>query len=333
MTGEAGTKAALPAGLPDSDHPEWTEPMLAVLTDKRFSDPGWIYERKLDGERVLAFRDGDRIRLMTRNRNEVSNTYPELAEALSGQPAREFVADGEVVAFDGNVTSFSRLQGRMQIADAEAARRSRIAVHFYIFDLLHLDGHDLTGLPLRDRKAILSRAFRFEEPLRYTPHRNEDGEAYFEEACRKGWEGLIAKDAEAGYTHGRSRDWLKFKCARGQELVIVGFTEPRGRRKGFGALLLGYYEGDRLRYAGKVGTGFDDTFLEDFRATLDARERETPPVDDDIDEDAHWVEPDLVAEIGFTEWTTAGRLRHPRFLGLRRDKPAEDVTREEATRP
>lgn len=333
MTGEAGTKAALPAGLPDSDHPEWTEPMLAVLTDKRFSDPGWIYERKLDGERVLAFRDGDRIRLMTRNRNEVSDTYPELAEALSGQPARDFVADGEVVAFDGNVTSFSRLQGRMQIADAEAARRSRIAVHFYIFDLLHLDGHDLTGLPLRDRKAILSRTFRFEDPLRYTPHRNEDGEAYFEEACRKGWEGLIAKDAEAGYTHGRSRDWLKFKCARGQELVIVGFTEPRGRRKGFGALLLGYYEGDRLRYAGKVGTGFDDTFLEDFRATLDARERETPPVDDDIDEDAHWVEPDLVAEIGFTEWTTAGRLRHPRFLGLRRDKPAEDVTREEATRP
>lgn len=331
MTGDTGGIAELTAGLPETDHPEWMEPMLAVLTDKRFSDPGWIYERKLDGERVLAFRDGDRMRLMTRNRNEVSDTYPELAEALSRQPAREFVADGEVVAFDGKVTSFSRLQGRMQIKDAEAARESDIAVRFYIFDLLHLDGHDLTGVPLRDRKATLSRAFRFEDPLRYTPHRNEDGEDYFAEACGKGWEGLIAKDAKAGYTHGRSRDWLKFKCAKGQELVIVGFTEPKGQRKGFGALLLGYYEGDRLRYAGKVGTGFDDAFLVDFRATLDARERETPPVDDDIEEDAHWVEADLVAEIGFTEWTTAGRLRHPRFLGLRRDKPAKDVTREEAT--
>jgi len=314
--------------LPESGHPDWTDPMLAVLTDARFSDPDWIYERKLDGERVLAFRDADRVRLLTRNRNCVNDTYPELAEALADQPAGDFVADGEVVAFDGDVSSFSRLQGRMQIKDAQKARDSGIKVYLYLFDLLHLDGRDLSGLPLRQRKSLLSRVLRFDDPLRYTPHRNEEGEAFFEEACDKGWEGLIAKDAQAGYAHGRSRDWLKFKCGKGQELVIGGFTEPEGERKGFGALLLGYYEDGALCYAGKVGTGFDEAFLKEFRETLDARRRQTPPFDEEVGEEAHWVRPDLVAEIGFTEWTKAGRLRHPRFVGLRRDKPASEVTRE-----
>jgi len=323
-----GDIPALTEGLPRSAHPEWLSPMLAVLTDERFSDPGWIFERKLDGERILVFRDGGRLRLMTRNRNKVNDTWPELAEAMAGQPAQEFVADGEVVAFDGAVTSFSRLQGRMQLADPDEARDSGIAVYLYLFDLLHLAGHDLTDLPLRRRKSLLRQAMRFDDPVRYTPHRNEDGEAYFDEACAKGWEGLIAKDAGAPYKHGRSRDWLKFKCAKGQELVIGGFTEPKGSRTGFGALLLGYFQDGSLRYAGKVGTGFDDAFLEDFRNTLEARRRETPPFDDAVDEDAIWVRPDLVAEIGFTEWTRAGRLRHPRFLGLRRDKAAEDVVRE-----
>ena len=316
--------------LPEQDHPDWMAPMLAVLTDKRFSDPDWIFERKLDGERVLVFRDGDRLRLMTRNRNVVNDTYPELAEALADQPAQDFVADGEVVAFEGDVTSFSRLQGRMQIRDPDKARQSGIAVYLYLFDLLHLDGHDLTGLPLRRRKSILRSALRFDDPVRFTPHRNAEGEAFFAEACDKGWEGLIAKDARAAYTHGRSRDWLKFKCGRGQELVIGGFTEPRGERIGFGALLLGYYDDGKLRYAGKVGTGFDDDFLREFRERLDARRRDTPPFADEVDEDATWVRPDLVAEIGFTEWTGGGKLRHPRFLGLRRDKAAKDVTREEA---
>lgn len=329
MTDDADI-AALTAGLPENPPPEWCPPMLAVLTDERFSDPDWIYERKLDGERVLVFRDGDRVRLMTRNRHEVTDTWPELAEALARQNAREFVADGEVVAFDGALTSFSRLQGRMQISDPDRARASGIAVHLYLFDLLHLAGHDLTGLPLRRRKSFLKRALRFDDPLHYTLHRNEDGEAYFEEACEKGWEGLIAKDATAAYTHGRSRKWLKFKCANGQELVIGGYTEPKGDRAGFGALLLGYYEDGALRYAGKVGTGFDDAFLTSFRKTLDERRRDTPPFAEPVDEDALWVRPDLVAEIGFTEWTPGGKLRHPRFLGLRRDKPAEDVTREVA---
>lgn len=318
-------------GLPRQDHPDWLDPMLAVLTDDRFSDANWIFERKLDGERVLVFRDGDRLRLMTRNRNDVTATYPELADALLDQPALDFVADGEVVAFDGTATSFSRLQGRMQIKDAETARESGITVYLYLFDLLHLDGHDLTGEPLRKRKSALFRAVSFDDPIRYAAHRNEEGEAFFRNACARGWEGLIAKDGSAAYTHGRSRDWLKFKCSKGQELVIGGFTEPGGNRTGFGALLLGYFEEDSLRYAGKVGTGFDDDFLNDFRETLDGHRRETSPFEDDVDEEATWVRPELVAEIGFTEWTDAGRLRHPRFLGLRRDKPAEAVTRERPT--
>jgi len=318
------------ADAPEQHHPDWMAPMLAVLTDERFSHPDWIFERKLDGERVLAFRDGDRLRLMTRNRNLVNDTYPELAEALADQPAQDFVADGEVVAFEGDVTSFSRLQGRMQIRDAVKARQSGIAVYLYLFDLLHFDGHDLTGLPLRKRKSLLRSALRFDDPVRFTPHRNAEGEAFFAEACDKGWEGLIAKDARATYSQSRSRHWLKFKCGHGQELVIGGFTEPQGERIGFGALLLGYYDNEKLRYAGKVGTGFDDDFLRSFRERLDTRRRETSPFDDTVDEDATWVRPDLVAEIGFTEWTGGGKLRHPRFLGLRRDKDARDVTREEA---
>jgi bifunctional non-homologous end joining protein LigD len=322
--------AALVERLPRTGHPEWLEPMLAVLTDKRFSDPDWIFERKLDGERVLVFRDGNRTRPVTCNQNTVNAAYPELVEALAGQPAREFVVDGEVVAIDGKVTSFSRLQKRMQINDPDKARASGVAVYLYPFDLLHLDGHDVTGLPLRDRKSLLLRAFSFEDPIRFTPHRNEQGEAYFDESCSKGWEGVIAKNAQAPYNHGRSRDWLKLKCGNGQELVIGGFTEPKGDRQGFGALLLGYFDGVKLRYAAKVGTGFGEAFLKDFRETLDARRRETCPFDDDVDEDATWVCPDLVAEIGFTEWTSAGKLRHPRFLGLRRDKAAKDVVRETA---
>jgi len=316
--------------LPEADHPDWMDPMLAVLTDDHFSDPEWIFERKLDGERLLIFRCGEHVRLMTRNGNDVSDTYPELADAVSRQPALDFVADGEVVAFDGPVSSFSRLQKRMQIRDRDAARNSEVAVYLYLFDLMHLDGRDLTGLSQRERKAALFEALSFDDPVRYTAHRNEDGEAYLKEACEKGWEGLIAKDGGAPYIHGRSRNWLKFKCAAGQELVIGGFTEPSGERTGFGALLLGYYEDGAFLYAGKVGTGFDEDFLTEFRKTLDERRRETPPFDDAVEEDAHWVRPELVAEIGFTEWTHDGRLRHPRFLGLRRDKDARDVRREAA---
>ena len=167
--------------------------------------------------------------------------------------------------------------------------------------------------------------------VRFTSHRNEEGEAYHREACEKGWEGVIAKDARAPYVHSRSKKWLKLKCGHRQELVVGGFTEPEGERTGFGALLLGYYDGDDLLYAGKVGTGFDDDTLESLRERLDSLERDTPPYAEGEDlprKGVHWVTPKLVAEIGFTEWTEDHRLRHPRFLGLRRDKEAEEVVRE-----
>ncbi len=315
--------------LEPADPPEWIAPMLATLTDKRFSDPGWIYERKLDGERLLAFRNGSDVRLLTRNRKNAADTYPELIEALERQPIDDFVIDGEAVAFDGRVSSFSRLQQRMQIDDPQKARDSDVAVYFYVFDLPHLDGRSLDALPLRTRKALLKNLFDFDDTVRFTPHRNEDGEAYFEQACEKGWEGVIAKRADSAYRHSRSRDWLKFKCGHGQELVIGGFTEPQGERVGFGALLVGVYEDDELRYAGKVGTGYDDEFLAGFRERLDEIETDDCPFAETPSESgATWVEPEYVGEFGFTEWTDDGKLRHPRFLGLRRDKNPTDVVRE-----
>jgi bifunctional non-homologous end joining protein LigD len=311
------------------EQPTWTAPMLATLTHEPFSDPAWLFERKLDGERALVFRDGDTARLLSRNRKTLDATYPELIDALAREPARRFVADGEIVAFEGNVTSFARLQQRLQIKDAAEARRSPVAVYYYLFDLIHLDGHALERLPLKKRKVLLRDAFAFADPIRFTSHRNSEGEAFLEEACSKGWEGLIAKRADSPYKHSRSRDWLKVKCSHGQELVIGGFTEPKGSRQGFDALLVGYYKEGGLRYAGKVGTGFDDALLVDLRERLEGLERASSPFAEPVDEaDVTWVEPELVGEVGFTEWTRAGKLRHPRFLGLRRDKPARDVHRD-----
>ncbi|WP_322522238.1 non-homologous end-joining DNA ligase [Guyparkeria halophila] len=317
------------AKLERASMPDWTAPMLATLTDERFSSPDWLYERKLDGERCLVFRDGNGARLLSRNQKELNDTYPELIEPLEAACDRPFIADGEIVAFEGNLTSFSRLQQRIGFTDPDKARAAGVPVVLYLFDLLYLDGSLLDALPLRRRKAILRSELAFEDPLRFTSHRNEDGESLFKEACRKGWEGLIAKRADAPYHHGRSRDWLKFKCVNQQELVIVGFTDPQGERHGFGALLLGYYEDDELCYAGKVGTGFDDQTLTNLHAKLTKRERDTSPLADGPHEKStHWVTPELVAEVGFTEWTGDGRLRHPRFLGLRDDKPATAVHRE-----
>ncbi|MEU7315371.1 non-homologous end-joining DNA ligase [Streptomyces sp. NPDC007083] len=312
--------------------PRRLSPMLATLTDQHFSDPGWIYERKLDGERALAYRHGDRVRLASRKDQDLNRPYPELAEALAALECEDFVVDGEIVAFEGRLTSFSRLQGRMQLTDPEQARATGIAVYYYVLDLLHLEGQDTTRLPLRDRKRLLRRALRFQDPLRYLPHRNEHGEAYFDQACRKGWEGLIAKRADAPYRQDRSRDWLKFKCVNQQELVIGGYTEPRGSRSRFGALLVGYYRDGDLVYAGKVGTGYDQATLDRLGDRLDGLERSRSPFADarQIRESgAHWVAPELVAEFGFTEWTVDGKLRHPRFLGERQDKDPREVVREQ----
>jgi bifunctional non-homologous end joining protein LigD len=293
--------------------------MKAVLTSDRFSDPDWIYERKLDGIRCISVKTTAGVRLWSRNHLSLNDRFPELAQALGHDPG-EFVVDGEVVAFAGAQTSFARLQQRGE---------RQVRVFYYIFDLLHVAGHDTTALPLRTRKALLGRALVFRDPIRLTNHRNRDGEALYHDACRKGWEGVIAKRAQSTYEGGRSRDWLKFKCSAEQELVIGGFTPPRGSRTDLGALLLGYYDHGRLRYAGKVGTGFTHATLRDLAGRLEPLRRDASPFADEVRErGATWVEPVLVAQVGFTEWTRDARLRHPRFLGLRDDKPATEVVRE-----
>ena len=313
------------------DQPGWLDPELATLTQDRFSDPGWIFERKLDGERCLAFTSGRQVRLMTRNHKEDTSTYPEITEALAAQ-AGSFIIDGEIVAFDGSQTRFARLQQRLGVRHPGPDLRAEVPVYYYIFDVLWAGNRDMRPLPLRQRKQILRGLLTFAGPLRFTEHRDTDGEAYWREACAKGWEGIIAKRADSPYRPGRTRDWLKFKCQNGQEFVIGGYTDPRGSRTGFGALLLGYYDSDgKLRYAGKVGTGFDRRTLTSLHAALAADERpESPfePVRGLPRSGVHWVEPRLVAQVGFTEWTADGQLRHPRFQGLRRDKDPADVVRE-----
>lgn len=308
----------------------WFEPELATLTDNRFSEPGWLFERKLDGVRTLsAHRDGE-VTVWSRNRKTMNDTYPELVDAFSAAGSADFVVDGEIVAFEGSQTSFARLQPRINLTDRSRIEHTGIPVVCYVFDLLALGDKDLTRLPLRTRKRLLSKAFDFTDPLRYSTHRNTDGEAYYKEACTNGWEGLIAKRADAPYRGGRSTDWLKFKCVAEQEFVVGGFTEPRGTRNGLGALLVGYYRGDELRYAGKVGTGYTEQTLRLLRDRLDSLEQMTSPFAEQVKEpDTHWVRPELVAQIGFTEWTDAARLRHPRYLGLRQDKSARDIVREQ----
>jgi bifunctional non-homologous end joining protein LigD len=308
--------------------PEWISSMLAKLTHDHFSSEDWIYERKFDGERCLVFNDGRKVRLMSRNKKELNDTYPELEEAF-GKQESDFIVDCEIVSFEGNVTSFSRLQERMKIRNRDEAKKSRVAVYCYLFDILHLDNYDTTGLALRYRKSILRDAIGFSNEIRFTNHRNKEGEKYHREACQKGWEGVIAKNAQSGYVQGRSGQWLKFKCGNQQEFVIGGYTDPKGERVGFGAILIRYYEDDKLRYAGKVGTGYDDETLRDLKKKFKRRRRSTTPFKPDLDvKNVRWIKPDLVAEVGFTEWTDDGKLRHPRYLGLRRDKSAKKVVRE-----
>jgi bifunctional non-homologous end joining protein LigD len=298
------------------------EPMKAVLSDKPFSDPGWIFERKLDGIRCIAIRDGSGVSLMSRTARRMNDQFPEIAEALDREPARDYIADGEIVAFRDGITSFERLQQR---------HRKHVPVFLYVFDLPRFEGEDLRPLPLRERKARLRHGLRFEGPIRFNPHRNgEHGEELYREACRKGLEGVIAKRADSPYAGTRSRDWLKLKCHHEQELVIGGFTAPKGSRTEFGALLVGYNEEGALRYAGKVGTGFDQATLRELGARMREVEQDESPFAPfkPIPPGTRWLRPELVAQIGFAEWTRDGRLRHPRYLGLRDDKPASEVVRE-----
>jgi bifunctional non-homologous end joining protein LigD len=305
--------------------PDWVEPMKAVLTEERFSDANWVFERKLDGLRCLAFKDRRGVRMLSRNKLSYNERFPAIAQALDADPASDFVVDGEIVAFAHGKSTFETLQQRGE-------RPAQI--YLYVFDILYAGGEDVGPLPWRERKALLRDTLCFDGPVRLTQHRNRDGEKLFREACQKGWEGLIAKRTDAPYKHGRSRDWLKFKCGLEQELVVGGYTAPRGSRTDLGALLVGHYEDGTLRYAGKVGTGFTRATLRDLAGKLGTIERGDSPFADPIRErDVTWVEPLLVAQIGFSEWTRDGRLRHPRFLGLRDDKAPEEVVREWPMQP
>jgi bifunctional non-homologous end joining protein LigD len=330
VTDLAGLPDSVRAALRDEPVPDWLPPTLATLTEKRFSDPGWIFERKFDGMRCLAFRNGDRVRLLSRNRQSLNGTYPELVDALAAQRASKFVVDGEVVAFEGRRTSFARLQGRLGITNPAVARASPIRVYYYLFDLLHLDGKSTVDLPLTWRKRLLRSAIDFNDPLRNTPHRVEDGISAYRAACQRGDEGVIAKLADSPYDGRRSPSWLKFKCVRDQEFVVGGYTAPKGSRVGLGALLLGYHDGRDLVYAGKVGTGFDEPTLRSLHKRLSAIEQSASPFTRGLKHEAgaRWVRPQLVAQIGFTEWTRDGKLRHPRYQGLRTDKDAAEVIRE-----
>jgi DNA ligase D-like protein (predicted ligase) len=330
MTDLAGLPASVRAALRDEPVPDWRAPTLATLTDKRFSDPHWIFERKFDGMRCLAFRDGDRILLLSRNRQPLNGTYPELVDAVCAQRTTRFVVDGEVVAFEGRRASFARLQGRLGITDPAAARASPVRVYYYVFDLLHLDGKSTIDVPQLWRKKLLRKAIEFQDPLRFTVHRVGDGLGAYQAACRRGDEGVIAKRADSAYESGRSKNWLKFKCVRDQEFVVGGYTSPKGSRIELGALLLGYHDGGDLVYAGKVGTGFDEATLRSLHERLAPIEQDAPPFTRGLvrENGARWVRPELVAQIGFTEWTRDGKLRHPRYQGLRTDKDPGDIVRE-----
>lgn len=307
--------------------------MLATLSDRRDFPSGWVFERKLDGIRVLAVREAGRVTLRSRSGRRLDATYPEIVEALAQQDCADFTIDGEIVAYAHGRTDFARLQQRMGLTRPADVAASDVAVTYYAFDLLRLDGVDVRRLPLRTRKALLRRTMTFAAPLRFTAHRNEGGSALLEDACRRGWEGLIAKRADSTYQARRSGDWLKLKCARGQEFVVGGFTEPAGSREGIGALLIGYYADGLLRYAGKVGTGFDRRALLRLRHELDElRDADCPFADRPAQRAAHWVRPRLVAQIAFTEWTRDGLLRHPRYQGLRDDKDPAGIVREHPER-
>jgi ATP-dependent DNA ligase len=280
--------------------PEWLEPMAATLTEERFSGPDWLFERKFDGIRLLAYKRGPRVELYSRNR--LPKELPEIEDAVRALPADELILDGEV-AWDGRSS-------------------------YHIFDILWSNGRAVTTVPLEERRALL-RQLPLKEPLSRV-EAIDDAEPW-ERARREGWEGVIAKRRGSPYEHRRSKHWLKMKCEASQELVVGGFTEPQGARVGLGALLVGYYEDGELVYAGKLGTGFDTKMLRELRARLDAIAVPQTPFTRAIGLPrlrAHWVQPEIVVQVAFIEWTVHGKMRHPRLIALRADKKASDVVRE-----
>jgi bifunctional non-homologous end joining protein LigD len=279
--------------------PEWLEPMAATLTQDRFCGPDWLFERKFDGIRLLAYKQGDDVRLYSRNR--LPKDLPSVARAIRALPAEDLIVDGEVT-WDGNSG-------------------------YHVFDILWMNGRAVTAMPIEERRALLE-ALPFEAPLQRV-ELIEDPEPW-DRARREGWEGVIAKRRGSPYEHRRSKHWLKMKVEASQEFVVGGFTDPQGARVGFGALLVGYYDGDDFAFAGKIGTGFDTKRLLELRERLDALAVEKAPftTGTGLPRHGHWVRPEIVVQIGFLEWTAHGKLRHPRLLGVRTDKTPRDVIRE-----
>jgi len=307
--------------------------MLATLAAEPFSDPAWLFEIKYDGVRVFAARAGERVELVGRSGADVTGRYPEVVRALRALPLERFVLDGEIVALDdAGRSSFQRLQTRMNLtraADVEAMARE-VPVSGVFFDALALDGRDLRALPLDRRRELLALLLPPRGVVSRGDYVLEHGREFFEAAAEQRLEGIVAKKRASAYVAGRSRDWLKLKCQRRQEFVIGGYTAPQGSRAHFGALHLGLYERGRLVYVSKVGTGFDDATLARIAEKLRPLARPTSPFDagTPAGRGHHWVEPKLVCEVRFTEWTADGGLRHPAFLGLRDDKRPEDCRRE-----
>jgi len=312
-----------------AEMPYTFEPMLATLEPTPFSHDDWIFERKLDGIRLLVFRDGAHVELYTRNGQFRNSHYPELVALFAAQPCERFVLDGEVVAFDGATTSFARLHKRATISNAQAARNSGIAVYFYVFDSPWIEDYDIRRLPLRDRKTIIRNVLDFSGRLRYTAHRDGDGEAFLKEACQKGWPGIIAKHADSPYRSGRSKRWLQLKCTAGQELVIGGMIDSPNSSGAIDALLMGFYQDDALHYAGRVDAGFtSDERLRLGRELRPLLRSHSPFVEVPEEGGVQWLAPERVAEIGFSSWTPDGRLSSPVYRGERDDKDARDVVRE-----
>ena len=298
-----------PEGRPEI--PEWVEPMAATLTQERFTGPDWVFERKLDGIRLLAFKDGEEVRLLSRNRLPQNRAYPSVVRAVAALPVHDVILDGEATGVWGGGGNLSTSR-----------------VEYHVFDIPWLEGRDVTGLPLDERRALLL-GLALRPPLRRVEAL--DDEAPWERACREGWEGVIAKRRDSTYEHRRSPHWLKMKCEASQELVVGGFTDPQGGRIGLGALLVGYFEGEDFVFAGKVGTGFDTKLLLDLRARLERLEVPLPPFTRAVGLPrvrAHWVRPEIVVQVAFIEWTVHGKLRHSRLLGLRADKSPREVVRE-----
>ncbi|BDC35002.1 ATP-dependent DNA ligase [Candidatus Dependentiae bacterium Noda2021] len=315
--------------------PHFIKPMLATLTKTYFASDDWIFEHKFDGVRCVVIKKGTDVKLFSRNENLLNVEYPEIVKALEKQKATNFVVDGEIIAVNKKgVSDFQMLQSRMNLKDHHriTEHTKLLPVSIHIFDVMYVDGYDVTHLPLLDRKKILKKLLSYNATIQCTEFKSGNGIAMYKRACKNKWEGLIAKKSDSIYELRRSKNWLKFKCAQGQELVIAGFSDSRGQRTDFGALLVGYYKDGALQYAGKVGTGFSQETLTMLGKKMRALEiKKCPFADyDGPTTGIHWIKPKLVAEFQFAQWTNAGKLRVGRYKGLREDKKAHEVIREVA---